>query len=109
MMIRTPVLLAAAIIAGLAMSQSAEARRVQLERHYTKAQIKAACDAAGVTESVEGSTYGCEVQSQGTSVYCNNSECWGYVPESSKIANTGLATTGQATKEPPLSALLKGQ
>ena len=95
---------AVAILAGFAMSQSAEARRVQLQKHYSKAQIKAACDAAGGEESIEGSTYGCEVPSNGTSVYCNSKECWGYVPDSSKIGTTGLATANV-----PISDVLKGQ
>jgi hypothetical protein len=106
---RAPIFLAASILAGLAFSQAAEAKRVQLEGHYSKSQIKAACAQAGGEDYIDGSVYGCENPDEGTSVYCNSSECWGYVPDSSKIVSAGTATAGMKKKDPPLGDMLKGQ
>jgi hypothetical protein len=107
MAFKPSVLLVAGIVAGLAISQAAQAKRVQLEGHYSQSQVKAACAKAGGTDYADGGVYGCEHEGNGTSVYCNSKECWGYTPDRIVTGNSGNQAS-QVVKD-PLAAVLRGQ
>jgi hypothetical protein len=107
MAFKPSVLLIAGVAIGLAVSQAAQAKRVQLEGHFSQSQMKAACANAGGTDYVEGDVYGCEHEGNETSVYCNSSECWGYVPDRRITGGSGTQAN-QVTKD-PLTGVLRGQ
>lgn len=107
MAFKPSVLFVSAVAIGLAISQAAEAKRVQLEGHYSQSQIKAACAKAGGEDYAEGEVYGCENPGNGTSVYCNSKECWGFTPGRLVTGASGTQA-GQVVKD-PLAGVLSGQ
>ena len=107
MTIKSPFFLAAMMFAGLAMSQSAEAREVQLQGHYSQSQVKAACDKAGGQDFEGEGVYGCENPGNGTSVYCDSKKCWGFVPD--RLATGGSGTQASQVVKDPLLGVLRAQ
>jgi hypothetical protein len=68
-------------LASALFAQSAEAKRVSIGGTHSAAEIKATCANVGGEYIEQGSTYGCEKPDKGTSVYCNDGKCHGYVPD----------------------------
>jgi hypothetical protein len=67
-------------LASVLFAQTADARRVSIGGTHSASEIKATCAKAGGEYIEQGSTYGCETD-KGTSVYCNDGKCHGYVPD----------------------------
>ena len=107
MAFKSSVLLIVGVTIGLAVSQAAQAKKVQLEGHYSKAQVKAACANAGGQDFEGEGVYGCEHPENETSVYCNSTECWGFVPD--RRVTGGAGTQASQVVKNPLIGVLTGK